>query len=143
VEFAIDTLRFLNREHIRRMDDKAASALYGFADAPIGKLVKLYLAEASTLRELDARIQPIFAPKPCEGTWGESMKRLAALVPDMPIFKTLDEFKAYLTEQTGLEQEQLCPPLRLLLTGAENGPDLREIYPLIQSYLLEVAQCPH
>ena len=143
IPFDRETLRFLNREHIRRMDDKAASALYGFADADIGRLVKLYLEEASTLSELDARIQPILAPKPCKGEWEEPMRRIAAEIATMPVFKTFDAFQTYIREKTGLQSEDLLHALRRLLTGAEHGPDLEKIYPLIQSYLLEVARCPH
>jgi glutamyl-tRNA synthetase len=138
-----ETLRFLNREHLRRMDDKAASALYGFADADIGRLVKLYLEEASTLSELDIKIRPILAPKPCEGEWEEPMRRIAAQIETMPVFKTFDAFRTYIAEKTGLQNERLLHALRRLLTGAKHGPDLAKIYPLIQSYLLEVARCPH
>jgi glutamyl-tRNA synthetase len=141
--FDIDALRFLNREHLRRMDDKAASALYGFADASIGQLVKLYLEEASTLTELDAKIKPIFAPKPCAGTWEPSMRALAALIPTMPMFESFDELKTYMMAHTGLRDENLLAPLQLLLTGAQNSPSLDEIYPLIRSYITEVARCPH
>ena len=59
-KFDIDTLRFINREHLRMMDDIKLSTLFDFADADIGKLVKLYLEEASTLKELEAKIRPIF-----------------------------------------------------------------------------------
>jgi glutamyl-tRNA synthetase len=141
--FDRDTLRFLNRAHLRRMDDKAISALYGFADAAIGQLVKLHLEEAATLRELDARIQPFFAPKPCTGKWEKQMRTIAAIIPEIPMFKTFDDFITHVANQTGLMGEDLSHPLRLLLTGTPHGPRLSEVYPLIQSYITEVARCPH
>ncbi|MCO4845914.1 MAG: glutamate--tRNA ligase, partial [Sulfurovum sp.] len=61
--FDIDKLRFINRKHLERMDDRQLSTLFGFADADIGKLAKLYLEEASTIKELIAKIKPIFAAK--------------------------------------------------------------------------------
>ncbi len=141
--FAIETLRALNREHLRRMEEKALSSLYGFADPAIGRLVKLYLEEAATLRELDTKIKPFFAPKPCTGTHAESMRRLAALIPPMPILPDYKDFVSYLAGHTGLAGDALTRPLRLLLTGSAAGPALEAIYPLIQSYITEVARCPH
>jgi len=136
-------LRTLNRAHLQRMDDKALSSLYGFADAAIGRLVKLYLDEAATLEELDARIRPIFAPKPCEGKSAGAMRRLADAIADMPMLRTWHEAAAWLRERTALEGEALERPLRRLLTGSESGPPLAAIYPHIQSYITEVARCPH
>jgi len=42
-------------------------------------------------------------------------------------------------KESGLKGKNFFNPLRLLLTGAEHGPELSDIYPLIKSYLLEVA----
>jgi len=143
VRLDADHLRALNRAHLHRMDDKALSALYGFADAEIGRLVKLYLDEAPTLKELDARIRPFFAPKPCDGAWGEAMRRLSGAIATMPVLRTWPEAQAYLTDRTGLTGPALEKPLRRLLTGTESGPPLEAIYPHIQSYITEVARCPH
>jgi glutamyl-tRNA synthetase len=141
-KFDLDKLRLLNREHLRKMDDKALSSMYGFADAQIGRLVKLYLGEASTIRELDIKIKPIFAPKPCSGKWGQQMHIISDLIANAPVFDSFDELKNFITERSGLENENLFKPIRLLLTGAEHGPELTDLYPLIKSYILEVARCP-
>jgi glutamyl-tRNA synthetase len=136
-------LRFLNREQLYRMDYKAISGLYGFADTSIGQLIKLYLQEASTLSELDTRIKPFFTSKPCDGDWGEEMHTIAHLIPNAPFFEAFNDFKAYIMGETGLKEKQLSKPLRLILTGTEHGPELDEVYPLIRSYITEVARCPH
>lgn len=137
-KFDIDKLRFLNREHLKNIDDKAFSALFGFCDNELGKLAKLYLEEASTLNELEPKIKAIFAPKDFSGEWGEKMKLIAQSISEAPYLATYDEFKAYITGQTGLKGKELFKPLRLLLTGAEHGPELSDIYPYLKSYLLEV-----
>jgi len=137
--FDIDKLRFINKEHLRRMDDRQLSTLFGFADADIGKLAKLYLEEASTIKELIAKIKPIFAAKDFEGVWGEQMRTMEVVIQNAPMIKDFDEFKSYIMKESGLKGENFFTPLRLVLTGAENGPELSEIYPLIKSYLLEVA----
>ena len=138
VRFELDRLRAINREHLRMMDDKRLSTLFGFADADIGKLAKVYLEEASTINELAARIRPILAPKRFEGEWEASMRQIQHALIDAPMFETFDELKTYVAEETGLKGEALLTPLRLLLTGDKEGPELDRIYPCIRSYLLEV-----
>ncbi|HHO64945.1 MAG TPA: glutamate--tRNA ligase [Epsilonproteobacteria bacterium] len=139
VKFDIDKLRFINREHLKMMDDKKLSTLFGFADADIGKLAKLYLEEVSTIKELESKIRPIFSPKDFEGEWGEQMRIMEKLIWELPMIETFDEFKSTIMKKSGLEEENFSKPLQLLLTGAEHGPELSNVYPLIKPYLLEVA----
>ena len=137
--FDIDKLRMINRKHLEMMDDKRISGLFGFADADIGKLAKLYLEEASTINELETKIKPIFSPKDFSGGWGEQMRLLEENIQTMPMIDDFDDFTVHLVHMTGLKGENLFTPLRILLTGAEAGPELSEIYTLIKPYLLEVA----
>ena len=139
VKFDIDKLRFINREHLKRLDDKLLSTLFGFADEKIGKLAKLYLEEASTINELESKIKLIFAPKDFEGEWGAQMQTLEEIIQNAPMIDDFNEFKAYIMKESGLQGKDFFHPLRLILTGAEHGPELSEIYPLIKPYLLEVA----
>ncbi|WP_309496760.1 glutamate--tRNA ligase [Sulfurovum sp.] len=139
VTFDIDKFCFVNREHLKRMDDKQLSSLFGFADTDIGKLAKVYLEEASTTKELKAKIEPIFAPKNFESEWGTQMRIMEKIIQDAPMIDTFDEFKAYIMKESGLKEKNFLTPLRILLTGAQHGPELSDVYPLIKSYLLEVA----
>jgi len=139
VTFDIDKLRSINQKHLKMLDDKLLSKLFGFADEDIGKLAKLYLLEdASTINELEARIKPIFSPKDFSGKRGEQMRILAEVIETMPMIDDFDDFNVHLVHMTGLKGENFFTPLRLLLTGAEDGPELSDIYPLIKPYLLEV-----
>ena len=137
--FDIEKLRFINRKHLELMDDKQLSSLFGFADADIGKLAKIYLEEASTTTELESKIKPIFSPKDFDGEWGEQMRVIEKIIFEAPMINTFDEFKSYMMKESGLKGENFFEPLRLLLTGAKHGPELSDIYPLIKSYILEVA----
>ena len=137
--FDIDKLRFINRKHLERMDDRQLSTLFGFADADIGKLAKIYLEEASTIKELIAKIKPIFSAKDFEGEWGEQMRTMEVIVQNAPMINDFDVFKSYMMKESGLKGENFLKPFRLLLTGAQHGPELSDIYPLIKPYLLEVA----
>ena len=138
-KFDIDKLRFINRKHLEMMDDRKLSTLFGFADADIGKLAKLYLEEASTIKELESKIRPIFTPKDFDGEWGEEMRIIAKLIWELPMINSFEEFQSTIMKKSGLEGENFFQPLRVLLTGAEHGPELNDVYPLIKPYLLEVA----
>jgi len=139
IKFDSDTLRYLNRKHLEKIDDKRLSMVFGFADEAIGKLAKLYLKEASTLNELEKRIKAIFSPKDFNGVWGKQMRVLEQIIFQAPMIETFDTFISYLMQESHLKGEDLHKPLYILLTGAEQGPELKEIYPYIKSYLLEVA----
>ena len=139
VTFEMDKLRHINREHLKNMDDKALSTLFGFADKDIGKLAKLYLGEVSTIKELKAKIEAIFTPKDFQGKWTEHMRTLERLIQDAPMFQDFSAFESYLLKESKLSDEAFYVPLRVLLTGTQNGPELSDIYPHIKSYILEIA----
>jgi len=140
VRFDIDRLRFINCEHLKMMDDKRLSGLFGFADEDIGRLAKVYLEkEAGTINELEAKIRPIFKPKDFSAEWGEQMRQISDVIFDAPMINTYEAFESYIMEKTGLSGENFSKPLRYLLTGTGNGPELSDIYPYIKSYILEVA----
>jgi glutamyl-tRNA synthetase len=141
--FEMEELRRINRKHLRRMDDIALSRIFGFADADIGRLAKLYLDEAATVNALDERIRAIFAPKSCDGEDGATMRRLSALILDAPMFGDLGALLHYLLRESGLDRDRLMVPLRRLMTGSDTGPALEEIFPLINPYLTEVVRCQH
>lgn len=141
--FDIEKLRLLNREHLKQMDNKRLSSLFGFADEDIGKLAKIYLDKVSTTKELEAKIKPIFQAKDFSGQWEKEMQLLANIIADAPYMESYDAFHAYLVKTSGLSDTMLLEPLRCLLTGhyanATNEPELSSIYPYIKSYILEVA----
>ncbi len=137
-KFDLDKLRFINREHMKLMDPKELSRAFGFADAAIGELVKCYLEEGSTIKEIKPKIEAIFSAKPFDSEWGEQMKALQSAIQKGPHFDSFDELKSHLSKETGLKGKNFFKPLRLLLTGAEHGPELSHLYPHLKSYLMEI-----
>lgn len=135
----LDKLNQINREQILQLDNKELSKVFGFADADIGELAKLYLSECNTLNELEKKIRPIFMPKDFSGELKDEMQQLSDLIFNAPVFKTFLEFETYLKEKSKLDDTILEKVLKLLLTASESGPELSEVYPLIKSYILEVA----
>jgi len=138
VKFDIDKLSFINRQHLKMMDNKRLSSIFGFADEDIGKLAKIYLRDESTISELESKIKPIFEPKDFSGEWGEQMSILESIISDLPFIPEFDKFQESLIKESGLQGDNLSKPLRILLTGADNGPELSDIYPHIKFYLLEI-----
>jgi glutamyl-tRNA synthetase len=141
--FDRERLRRLNREHLRRMDDLTLSRIFRFADADVGRLAKLYLEEAATVNELERAIRALFSPKRCKGEGAETMRRLSRLVIDAPYFTAYSAFEEYLATHSGLTEEALRTALGLLMRGSVEGPAPEKLYPLIKSYITEIARCQH
>ncbi|AHJ12153.1 glutamylglutaminyl-tRNA synthetase [Sulfurospirillum multivorans] len=138
--FEIEKLRFINREHIKRIPDMELSKRIGYACENIGKLAKLYTKEASTTYEIKQKVDALFAQKAFDATFENESKLLQELILHAPYCETFDAFKAYLAEKSGLKDEPFLKPLRFWLTGADTGLDLALIYPLIKNYLKEIVR---
>ena len=136
--FDIDKLRFINREHLKMMEPKELSRYVGFADEEIGNLTKLFIEEASTLKELREKISAIFAPKIVPPEYQEGFTQLQEAIKKAPYFDTYEAFKSYLIEQTGLKGKNLFKPLRILIGGSEHGPELADLYSYLKNYLGEI-----
>ena len=69
----------------------------------------------------------------------ESLK-LKECLKEAPFFDDFEELKKYVSEKTNLKDKNLFKPLRYILTGADNGPNILDIYPLIKNYLGEIVK---
>ncbi|MDD2448857.1 MAG: glutamate--tRNA ligase [Sulfurimonas sp.] len=138
--FSMDLLRHINKEHLKKMDATELSRYVGFADANIGELAKIYLEEASTTKELKSKITTIFATKEMPQEFSEAAKIITQTIKDAPYFEEYDEFKNYIMKTSGLKGKDFFKPLRILLTGKENGPDLALIYKYLKNYIGEIVK---
>lgn len=137
-KFDIDKLRFINRKHIENLDDMRLSKILGFADSDIGKLGKLFLEEASTIKEIKEKIEPIFASKTTLEGFENEFKAIKECLQKAAYFDNYEDLKNYIVNETSLKGKNLFKPLRYILTGVENGPNLSDIYPLIKNYLGDI-----
>jgi len=138
--FDIDKLRFINNEHLRAMDETELSRYLGFADAQVGFAAKIYLDEASTLKDLRPKIKAIFDKKSFDGEYGEQMRTLQKLILEADYFEEFNDLKSYLMKESGLKGKNFFKPIRLLFTGVEHGPDVGELYAHLKNYIKEIAQ---
>jgi len=58
--FDIAKLKFINREHLKIMDELRLSKILGYADKDIGILGKIYIEECNTVQEIKEKINTIF-----------------------------------------------------------------------------------
>jgi len=138
--FDIDKLKFINRKHLHLLDDVELSRYVGFADGDIGRLAKIFLEEAGTLKELRPKIKAVFEDKVIPEEYQEGAEILRKVIQDAPFFEEYAEFKKHVMTQSGLKGKNLFKPLRILLSGAENGPDLADLYTHVKNYLGEIVK---
>lgn len=138
--FNLDMLKHINREHLKMLDAKELSRYVGFADAEIGKVARIYLEEVRTTKELKAKIEPIFAPKIIPAEFEEQAKIMAVTIKNAPYFEEYEDFKNHIMKESGLKGKNFFKPLRLLLTGAEHGPDVAEVYKYLKNYIGEIVK---
>ena len=138
--FDMDMLKHINKEHLKMMDATELSRYVGFADADIGELARIYLEEAGTTKELKSKIAPIFEPRDLTGEFEEQSKLMSDTIKNAPFFDEYDDFKNYIIKETGLKGKNFFKPLRILLTNAEHGPDVAEMYTYLKNYIGEIIQ---
>ena len=139
VSFNIEHLKEINKKHLLSLDPKELSRYVGFADEEIGNLARLYLQEVQTTKELKSKIAPIFASRKKVQS-GNELYLITECIKDAPYFEEYKDFLKYITKETGLKEEHLLNPLRLLLCNASEGPDLSEIYKYLKNYLGEIVK---
>ena len=118
-------------------ENRTLAAMIGYAGEDIGALAKYYTEEASTLQEIKAKIDRIFGEKVCTD-FQEEFQKIKDIAQKAPYFKEFEEFKAYITQESNLRGKALFKPLRVLLTGAQSGPNLSDLYPYIRNYLGDI-----
>ncbi len=138
VEFDMDKLRFINREHLKIIDELRLSKILGFADTDIGELAKLYLEEFSTIKELKRKINLIFSKKETLVGFEDELNKLKLYFKSAPYFDDFNQLNKHIINETKLKGKSLSKPLRYILTGTIKGPDLNKIYPFIKNYLGEI-----
>jgi glutamyl-tRNA synthetase len=143
-KFDMTKLRFLNREHLKKLDNLELAKSIGYFDEEIGKLAKIYLEEASTTVELKEKIDLILnrpADFSVPDEYAESIEKLKiAIKNNSEEFEEFNKFKKHLMKETELKGKQFFKSLRIVLTGAESGPEISEIYTHLKFYLLKIVK---
>ena len=136
--FSIERLKQINKKHLQALDAKELSRYVGFADEEIGKLDRIYLKEVATTKELKAKIAPIFEPRVVPDVLAKQTESIIKVMKDAPFFEEYQAFKDYIIKESGLQAQEYDKAIRILLSNANSGPDLAEIYKYIKNYLGEI-----
>ena len=134
-KFDIDKLRFINREHLKQTDD--LSTLLQIHKS-LNNLAKVYLEEASTLKELKTKIDEVLAPRVQNEDWQEEIDLIKKEILENDLEDDYNEFKNRISKNTGLKGKKLFMPLRLVLTNQTHGPNVSDIYPAIKDFIKDL-----
>jgi len=134
-KFDIDKLRFINREHLKQTDDLASLLQI---HKSLNNLAKVYLEEASTLKELKSKIDEVLAPREKNEEWQTEIDLIKKEILENELENDYNEFKNRISKNTGLKGKKLFMPLRLVLTNQSHGPNISDIYPAIKNLIKEL-----
>lgn len=150
-KFDINKLKFINKEHIKMLDDEILIKLLfkeqfltNFTDyKKLAKIAKLYTQQADTLVELSAKLAPIFLPKNIifkenEQYLKPALKLEEAILSADILPLNYDEFKKDFS--CGLKGKELFMSLRLLLSASVNGPELNLLYEAIAPVFRDITR---
>ncbi len=136
--FDMEKLRFINRAHLEKLTPQELAQKLGIHES-LGALAKLYLEEASTLKELKTKLDAIFGQKDF-GEFEKEAKILKEHILAMELPQSFESFKKELMAKSGLRGKRFFKPLRLLLTGAPHGPEISQLYPLLKDHIKGIVQ---
>ena len=134
-KFDLDKLRFINRSHLKQKEDLASLLQI---HKSLNDLAKIYLEEASTLKELKTKIDEVLAKREYPNEWKEEIEILKKEILDNEFEDDYNEFKNRISKNTGLKGKKLFMPLRLILTNQSHGPNISDIYPAIKDFIKEI-----
>jgi len=134
-KFDLDKLRFINRSHLKQKEDLASLLQI---HKSLNDLAKIYLEEASTLKELKTKIDEVLAKREYPEEWKEEIEILKKEILDNEFEDDYNEFKNRISKNTGLKGKKLFMPLRLILTNQTHGPNISDIYPAIKDFIKDI-----
>ena len=133
-KFDLDKLRFINREHLKTKEDLASLVQM---HRSLNDILKVYLEEASTLKELKQKVDNIFEQRNA-GEFEEEVAILKEEILNNDFEDDFDSFKKRVTKNTSLKGKKLFMPLRIIFTNSIHGPELSAIYPAVKGFIKEI-----
>jgi len=123
-----------------KMDD-TSSVKWLLEEGFLPKAISNYLISIGNKpKELKSKIAAIFAPKVIPEEFNKHSALMIQTIKDAPYFDKYDDFKNYIMNESGLKGENFLKPLYFILTGAEHGPDIAEVYKYLKNYLGEIVK---
>ncbi len=133
-KFDEEKLAQINREHIKKASDERLKEL-GLSKP---HLARFYTQECSLISEIKDKIDQIYSKKDISDEWKQNANLIKDAVLNSNIPNNFDELKNEIIQITNLKGKSLFMSFRLLLTGSEHGPELKELYALIKDDIKEI-----
>jgi len=130
-KFDLAKLRFINKEHMKKIDK--LTRYIGYHEE-YESLAKLYLDEVSTVKELKEKLDNIFVKKEFD-EFNEEIEILKNEILNNDFEDDYNEFKTRIINNTGLKGKKLFMPLRMLMVGEKHGPEIKDLYQIMKPYL--------
>jgi len=133
-KFDIEKLKFLNKEHMKKIDNLAK--LLG-VNSIYEDLLKIFRDESSTLKEIKEKFNRVF--EKCEDEEFENEREiLKKEILENELEENYDDFKKRLMKNTSLKGKKFFMPLRELLINQKHGAEIKDLYQAMKPYLKEV-----
>ncbi|AZV46356.1 glutamate--tRNA ligase [Nautilia sp. PV-1] len=130
-KFDLGKLRFINKEHMKRIEKLTHYIAYHEEYEP---LAKLYLDEVSTIKELKEKLDNIFS-KQNFNEFTEEVEILKQEILNSELEDDYNDFKKRIMNNTGLKGKKLFMPLRMIMVGSKQGPEIKDLYAIMKPYL--------
>lgn len=132
-KFDMDKLRFINRKHLKEIEDFTSLLQIHVS---LNKAAKVYLEEASTLKELKEKLDTLTKKREID----DFMEEVALIKKEILSAEVEEDFEAFkkrIMAATGLKGKKFFMPLRMLLSNAKQGPELKTLFPAIRPLIKE------
>jgi glutamyl-tRNA synthetase len=130
-KFDLGKLKFINKEHMKKIDKLTRYIGYHEEYEP---LARLYLDEVSTIKELKEKLDNIFSKHEFD-EFSEELKIIKKEILENELEDDYNEFKNRIVSNTGLKGKKLFMPLRMLMAGSKQGPEIKDLYSIMKPYL--------
>ncbi len=135
-KFDIEKLKFLNKEHMKRIEN--LSEYLGY-HKQYEELLKIFRDESATLKEIREKFEAVFE-KAKDDEFKNEREILKKEILENELEDSYDEFKKRVSKNTSLKGKKLFMPLRELLINQKHGAEIKDLYKAMKPYLKEVVK---
>ncbi len=139
VDFCMDELGRINKEHIKMLENKKLSAMIGFSSEYVGELAKVFTKDDATLNELKVKLDSIFSKKSFTKE-KKLYEKVANEIIHSPVFDDYEELKLYLVKKFDFKDSELEEALKAIFLGFDTSVELENIYKIVKKYLKEIVK---
>ena len=135
-KFDIEKLKFLNKEHMKKIDNLAKKLN---VNEIYEDLLKIFRDESSTLKEIKEKFNKVFE-KSSDEEFKNEREIIKKEILENELEDSYDEFKKRIQKNTGLKGKKLFMPLRELMINQKHGAEIKDLYQAMKPYIKDVAK---